>query len=592
MKRFLVLGFVLAFAACGSKKEKQETCGRREDGLKSCAVNSQLEERFFKDLWTQFPGWATAVGLHEYDAQLKIPNAQSREEKRQIFSKYKTELAQIDTKNLSALERMDIEILINFVDSLLWDLDVFKSYEWDPSTYNVGDTVASVLEGNTKPENEKLLSLSEKLALVPAFYEAGFKNLTTPTKEHTELAIKQNSGLAGYFNKDVRERLEKSTLTPEQKKLFSDRLMAAGAAADKYVKELTDLKARLAKKNQFRSFRIGKKLYAEKFALDIQASLTAAQIYQRAIEMKKQTHTEMLARAKNLWPKYYGKEKPPKKSLQLIKKVLDKIADNHIQPKEFLPTIQKEIPQLWDFIQKKDLLTLDPKKPLKVRETPVYQRGFAGASVDAPGPFDAERDTYYNVTPLDDMTPEKQQSYLREYNNYTLHILNTHEALPGHYAQLVYSNKNPSLVKKIFGNGAMVEGWAVYAERMMLEEGYNNEPEMWLMYYKWRLRVVGNTILDYSIHNLNMSKPAALNLLKNEAFQENAEAEEKWNRATYSQVQLASYFTGFSEIYSLREELRSKNASQFKLKAFHEKFLSYGSAPVKLIRAEMLKEQN
>jgi uncharacterized protein (DUF885 family) len=569
---------ILSGCSSSSKSEKASATGPL----------AAFEKTFFKDLWRTYPGWAAAIGLHEYDSEIKVPNPENREEQRRFFLKYKKELAAIDRKNLSALDRMDIDLLVNFVEGGLWDLDVFKSYEWNPANYNVGDAVASVLEGNTKTENEKLTALLEKLILVPAYYDEAFKSIKIPTKEHLELAIKQNSSLSSYFKNDVMTRVNKSSLSVDQKNLFADRIGAAGAAVEVYVQSLTDLKKRLTKKNQFRSFRIGKKLYAEKFDLDIQSSLGAAQIYKRAVEMKKQTHTEMLARAKELWPKYYGKEKMPRKSLVLIKKVLDKIAENHIQPNEFLPTIKKEIPQLWSFIQKKDLLTLDANKPLKVRETPVYQRGFAGASVDAPGPFDAERDTYYNVTPLDDMNPEKQQSYLREYNNYTLHILNIHEALPGHYAQLVYSNKNPSLVKKIFGNGAMIEGWAVYAERMMLEEGYINEPEMWLMYYKWRLRVVCNTILDYSIHNLNMSKTAALKLLEHEAFQEKAEAEEKWNRATYSQVQLASYFTGFTEIYSLREELRLKDASHFKLKAFHEKFLSYGSAPVKLIRAEML----
>ena len=179
-------------------------------------------------------------------------------------------------------------------------------------------------------------------------------------------------------------------------------------------------------------------------------------------------------------------------------------------------------------------------------------------------------------------------SYLREYNHYILQILNIHEAIPGHYTQLVYSNQSPSLVKSLFGNGAMVEGWAVYAERMMLEEGYgNNQPELWLMYYKWHLRTVCNTILDYSVHALNMSKDDALKLLTTEAFQQRAEAEGKWRRVSVTQVQLCSYFTGFSEIYDLREELKRQQGDKFSLKAFHEKFLSYGSAPVKYIKQLM-----
>ena len=138
----------------------------------------------------------------------------------------------------------------------------------------------------------------------------------------------------------------------------------------------------------------------------------------------------------------------------------------------------------------------------------------------------------------------------------------------------------------------MIEGWAVYTERMMLEEGYgNNEPEMWLMYYKWNLRSTCNFILDNSVHTKNMSKEEAMNLLMNEAFQQKTEAENKWRRVSLTQVQLCCYFTGYTEIYDFREEMKKELGDKFKLKDFHEKFLSFGSAPVKYIKALMLAER-
>ncbi len=189
------------------------------------------------------------------------------------------------------------------------------------------------------------------------------------------------------------------------------------------------------------------------------------------------------------------------------------------------------------------------------------------------------------------MTEAQAESHLREYNHWILQILNIHEALPGHYTQLMHANKSPSKIKSIFGNGAMVEGWAVYSERMMLEAGYaNDEPEMWLMYSKWNLRVVVNTILDYSIQVLGMNQAEGLDLLQNEALQEKTEAEGKWRRATLSQVQMTSYCNGYSEIYAFREELKTKQGDKFNLRDFHNKFLSYGSAPVPVIRKLMLAE--
>ena len=179
---------------------------------------------------------------------------------------------------------------------------------------------------------------------------------------------------------------------------------------------------------------------------------------------------------------------------------------------------------------------------------------------------------------------------MREYNDYVLQILNIHEAIPGHYTQLIYANRNPDIVKTVFGNGAMIEGWACYVERMMLEEGYHKSPEMQLFYDKWNLREVCNFILDYNIQCNNWTEKQVMDLIVREAFQEKAEAHEKWNRATLSQVQLASYFSGQTEIYELREDLKKQQGAQFDLKKFHEQFLSYGSVPVKEIRALMMGE--
>ncbi|HEX8349784.1 MAG TPA: DUF885 domain-containing protein, partial [Hymenobacter sp.] len=258
----------------------------------------------------------------------------------------------------------------------------------------------------------------------------------------------------------------------------------------------------------------------------------------------------------------------------------------------FVAAVKQQIPVLIKFVNDNKLLTQDPTKPLVVRETPLYMRGSgAGASVSAPGPYDKAANTYYNVEPLDGQPAAQAQSYLREYNDYTLQILNIHEAIPGHYTQLVYANRSPSLIKSIFGNGAMIEGWAVYAERMMLESGYGgNTDEIWLMWDKWNMRVTLNTILDHEVHVGNITEAQTLALLQRDGFQEESEARNKWRRATLSQVQLSSYFTGYTAIYDLREELKKQQGKDFDLKKFNEQFLSYGSAPVKYIREMMLKE--
>ncbi len=300
-------------------------------------------------------------------------------------------------------------------------------------------------------------------------------------------------------------------------------------------------------------------------------------------------HREMGKLSKQLWPKYFGKQAMPKDSLELISQMIDTLSAKHVKPDDFQSSIEKLIPKLTDFVKTKNLLTQDASKPLVVRKEPAYMAGVAGASVSSPGPYDKSGNTYFNVGSLSGWAPARAESYLREYNQYLLQILCIHEAIPGHYTQLMYSNKTPSLIKSVLQNGAMIEGWAVFSEEMMLDAGYgNNEPEMRLMWYKWNLRSVCNAILDFSVHTNNMTKEQAVKLLTREAFQQQAEAEGKWKRVTLSSVQLTSYYTGYKEITDLRNDYKKKTGDGFTVKGFNEKFLSYGSAPVKLIKEAMM----
>ena len=197
-----------------------------------------------------------------------------------------------------------------------------------------------------------------------------------------------------------------------------------------------------------------------------------------------------------------------------------------------MDTIKHQVSRLQSFIIQKDLFNYDTAYPLEVRTTPAYASGLALASANFPPPYQKTSVAYYNIDDLTKAPPGKAESQLREHNNYMLQILSIHEAMPGHCLQGVYNSKNQSgIVKSVFQNGAMIEGWAVYVERMMLEHGWgNNQPELWLMFYKWSLRECSNVIVDYGLHCLNFSKDDIVNLLVNEAFQEPAQVEEKYRR--------------------------------------------------------------
>lgn len=573
-----VLALTLLFSCNKSTKTNaDQTSNKKFDSYK---------EGFVTSLWELNPDWAASQGYHKLDSILVIPNAEQQKKELDFVKAQLDSLQQFKIEDLSDNNKTDFRMIKNQLESTIFSINELKSGEWNPSEYNVCGSFSEILNGKYDTEEIRLRAFGAKLNNVPAYYEAAKKNIKNPTIEHTDLAIAQNLGGSAVFEGELNDALSKSKLSEDVKKQIQEKAKLAKKAITDYA---TWLKATPNKTP--RSFRLGAALYAKKFDFNIQSGYSADEIYTIALDHKKDLHEKMFVLADKLWSKYKGNEPKPANKLELIKQVIDKISLKHTTPEKFQSEIEKQIPELIAYVKAKDLLYIDPSKPLVVRKEPAYMAGVAGASISAPGPYDKNANTYYNVGSMAGWTAENSESYLREYNDYILQILNIHEAIPGHYTQLVYSNQSPSIIKSILGNGAMVEGWAVYAELMMLESGYKNSDEMWLMYYKWNLRTTCNTILDYSVHTKNMSKEAAIDLLTKEAFQQQAEADGKWKRVTLSQVQLCSYFTGYTEIYNLREELKKQQGDQFKLKEFHEKFLSFGSAPVKYIKELMLSKE-
>ncbi len=550
-----------------------------------------FKDRFILEFWKQHPGWASYAGFHNLDSVLVIPNEESRKEKVAFCNANLDSLKQFDESTLSESDLTDLMMIRNQLESSIWYAEVLKGYEWNPSSYNVGGGFGTLINGKYAPLDERLRNASAKMEKVEAYYEAAKSNIRNPTKEHTELAIAQNEGALQVFGASLIDSVYASGLKETEKQNFLINIELAKMAIQEYIDFL---------KNEIiptldddpRNFRLGKELYEQKFEHDIVSTYSADQIYQKAVTTKQTLHNSMFQLTEEMWDTYFENEPLPTDSLLAIRKMIDRLSLVHCHRDSFMAAIEEQIPELTAFVKDNDLLYLDPKKPLVVRKEPAYMAGIAGASISAPGPYDKFGETYYNVGTLEHYSDEEAESYLREYNTYILQILNIHEAIPGHYAQLVYANEAPSIVKSVFGNGAMIEGWAVYTERMMLEQGYkNNSPEMWLMYYKWNLRTVCNTILDYSVHVNGMTKEQAMDLLVNQAFQQEAEANGKWRRATLTQVQLCSYFTGFTEIMDLRDEMKTQMGEDFNLKTFHEEFLSFGSAPVKYVRELMMKDE-
>ncbi len=580
---FTIIGLCLSQAIFAQKDRTQRTIMTPE-----VIEFSAFKKEFLAQYWAANPMSATYQGLADYCNKLDIPTKESALQKLSIYSDLMGRLAKYDYKKLSPSDQIDYQLMKNQVQKKMWYIQSFQPHIWKPSYYNVSSYFDKILNHPELDDKERLYVLEQLLQQLPTYYRAAVSNLKKVTIEHTELAISQLKGGLNIFEQKIPDYVAKSKekgIQVNDQGHFDQQLEDAIASINRYIEWL---QINQPSPEKARPFRIGQMYYERKFNLEISADMKAKELYQLAQQAKKETHVLMGQMAASIWPKYF-KEPMPTDRKEMISQLIDTLSTKHSKREDFVEDIRKQLAELTAFVNEKQILRQDTTKPLKVRETPAYMRGVSVASISAPGPYDAEGETYYNVAPLDKYTEEEAESYLREYNHYMLQILNIHEAIPGHYTQLYYANQSPSIIKSLFGDGPMIEGWACYTERMMLEEGYGNQsPELWLLYYKWYLRIVCNTILDYSVHNLNMSKEEGIDLLMNEAFQEKTEAEGKWRRATLSQVQLCEYFAGFSEIYQLRKDYKALKGDAYTLKEFNETFLSFGSAPVSAIRKLML----
>jgi uncharacterized protein (DUF885 family) len=549
---------------------------------------SNISTQFLKGFWVANPIYATQTGVHDYDGKIddNRPRAIARELTR--LQSFRKKLSALNPAQLSPTASIDCRMLIENIDDMIFQISELREHEWNPlnATGTAGNAMASLLYQEFAPLERRLASAVERANALPAYLKRAKDNLKRAPAMHVETAIGQNQGNISLYKDELLNAAKGVPAELRGKVEAASR--TAVAALERFGKWLADsLRPRATMDTK-----LGKELLEKKIVHAVKSALTPEQILQRAESEKRRVHGEMYALALPLYRQYYAGEPTGLDSLAMIRRVFDKIVLEHTTKDSLMATIRMIMPELEQFVREKDLLTLDPTQPLVIRETPEYERGISVASLESPGPLEKNMKSFYNVTPIaGDWTPEQVESYLREYNNWSLRDLCIHEGIPGHYVQLYYGNRFPSIIRSVFGSGPMVEGWAVYAERMMVEQGYmNNDPRMKLINLKWYIRTVLNAIIDQQIHAYGMTQTEMMDLLMKEGFQEEREAAGKWRRANLTSAQLSTYFVGYQEIADLREEFKKQQGEKFTVKNFNETFMSFGSPPVKYIREMMIGE--
>ncbi|HKZ74127.1 MAG TPA: DUF885 domain-containing protein [Steroidobacteraceae bacterium] len=551
----------------------------------------RIARRYLDEAPALRPVRATEIGDHRFDARLDDIGAAARDARVALAESLLAQLAALDAARLSRAHQVDAALLRHELQYEIWRLRELADWRWNPLLYTdlAGGSVYTLLARDFAPLPERLANAGARLQELPRFL-AQVRETLEPArvpKIHAETAVKQNPGVLSLIDELVVPQL--GVLPAEEQARLKAVIERARTAISQHQIWLEKRLLPEAKGD----FRLGAPLYDVKLRFALASPLSRGEIRGRAEAELARARGEMYGIARDVLrnrPRAPATPDAPTAEQQqaAIVAALELAYAERPSREKVFDFARSTLASADAFVRSRNFVTVYDD-PLEIIPMPEFQRGVALAYCDSPGPLDKGLKTYYAVSPIPEDWNEKQvRSFLREYNNRSIHNLTIHEAMPGHYLQLTHSNRYDSTLRAVLASGTFVEGWAVYTERLMVEQGYlDGDPLMRLIRLKWYLRSIGNAILDQAVHVEGMSREDAMRLMTRDTFQEEREAAGKWVRAQLTSAQLPTYFVGANEHFALREEAERRWGRDFALQRYHDTVLSFGSPPVRYVRALM-----
>jgi uncharacterized protein (DUF885 family) len=586
-------------------------------------------DAFLDEFFHLFPVAATATGMHAHDGDWPDLSDAGRAARMTFAGLWEAELSGFGEADLTTDERIDRDLLLSELAALRFDETELREGAWDPLgyVYLLGGGIFPLLAREFAPLPTRLASAASRLEGVPAVLAGARAELGSlagrpAARLHTEMAMKQLPGIVSL----VEDAVVQATEAVDQDGVaeLMPRLRAAATVAIVAIGEFEvflrdDLLERSAGEG-----RLGAELFAAKLHHTFRSELTADQIMVQARVEYAAVRGEMIRIARAIWGHWVPGEPLPTAERdgsqdaadqRTVASVTAAIGKAHHPADQLVEYCRESYRGIAEFCRARDLITV-PDEPLEIEWTPPFLREFAGAMLDSPGPLDKGQKTFYFMTPPpEDWQPEQVDSYLAEENDRQIDLTTIHEGSPGHYLQLVYSNRCPSLARAVFGSGVFVEGWAVYVTQVMMDVGFHaDDPALMLIHWKFYLRAITNAMIDIGIHAGSMTEEEAMDLMVRGGFQEESEARKKWDRARLSSTQLSTYFVGSMEMWTLERERRVRAAVAsgdprgaaavpvprvvggfgetpgFSYKEHLESVIAHGSPPIPLIRRILLGE--
>lgn len=532
---------------------------------------SHASQRIVDDYLKHEPIAATFFGLHDYDRELPDVTIDGFAAANARAKAYLATLDRFDPEKLSMSDRIDRALLAARFETDVREHTQLASHRHNPSLYAdiAVNAVYSLLMHGPEHMDERLPALDARLRGIPVVLESGQANLVRSPVIWTRIAIEEAKGGVDFLRDDI------GPLAGRYPQLQEPLVRAIGA--------FDSFRTFLAERHISRdgvSFAIGRDLFDFKLKREHLLPYDCASLLEFGHEAMRATLAALDRTAAQI------------DSAKSWGELVGILRTDHPDEKNLLDEYRRGVDEARRFVIDRHLVTMPADDQLDVVETPPFMRPTVPyAAYMPPGPYEKTQRGLYYVTPIDsNLSSAERAEQLLGHNRYGMLLTNVHEAYPGHHVQLVKANETKSAVRKLLENTVLIEGWALYCEQLVLDEGMTQDPRVRLFQLKDQLWRACRVVIDVKLHTGEMTFDEAVAMLVDVAHLERPNAVGEARRYTQSPTQPMSYLTGKHQIMALRENERARLASQFDLLDFHDRLLAQGSIPISLIEPALAEK--
>ncbi len=534
--------------------------------------NSMVDE-ILREKWEFYPNLASTSGLHEYDGRLPDISTAALGQRVSQIEQAIEGLGRIEVDELDRQAYFDHKLLLGSLRHELYELTELRVPQTNPIEMQTHVELSNYILRDYAPLAQRVESLTRALTQVPRVISQLRDGLSRHlSKAVIEASVESYEGLITFYERDVPEAV--AALGDESlRQELGTAISGASKAIDGFVGYLRSLESEATD-----DFAIG----AERFAAMLKHGEMVELPLERILEVGLEDMARNLARIRQL-----AREIDSSKSPQQL---MADVADRHPNADSLVAETRATLEKIRQYLIDHSIVTVPSEIRCATAETPSFMR-WATAALDVPGPLEMNAtEAYYYVTPVEDSwTDVQKEEWLRNLNYAVLEIASIHEAYPGHYVHYLHTRSAPSMVSRVFGAYSFWEGWAHYAEEMMMEEGYaEGNPQLVMGQLSDALLRDCRLVCSIRMHTQGMTVDEATRFFMENAFLEELPARKESMRGTFDPMYL-NYTLGKLMILKLREDYRHEQGNSYSLKGFHDTFLSFGAPPIPLVREMMLR---